>query len=66
MPGVRYILRWDDPEVMKSEIIGKTAGIFGIDRALGGAAPHGRGTGRRRNSGGYRTDCRRGAFTARY
>ena len=34
LPGVRYILRWDDPEVMKSEIIGKTAGFFGIDRAL--------------------------------
>ncbi len=38
LPGVRYILRWDDPEVMKSEIIGKVAGFFGVDRALGDAA----------------------------
>jgi len=29
LPGVRYILRYDDPEVMKAEIIGKTAIFFG-------------------------------------
>ncbi len=38
LPGVRYVLRFDDPEVLKAEIIGKTAGFFGIDRPLPAAA----------------------------
>lgn len=37
-PGVRYVLRYDDPEVMKAEIIGKVAGFFGLDRPLSDAA----------------------------
>jgi len=38
LPGVRYILRYDDPEVQKAEIIGKTAGFFGLDRPLSDSA----------------------------
>ncbi|MCX6007716.1 MAG: molybdopterin-dependent oxidoreductase, partial [Chloroflexi bacterium] len=38
LPGVRYILRWDDPEVMKADIIGRVAGFFGLDKPLPGAA----------------------------
>lgn len=34
LPGVRQVLRYDDPEVMKAEIIGKVAGFFGLDRPL--------------------------------
>jgi len=38
LPGVRQVLRYDDPEVMKAEIIGKVAGFFGLDRPLSDAA----------------------------
>jgi len=38
LPGVRYVLRYDDPEVMKADIIGRVAGFFGLDQPLPGAA----------------------------
>ena len=39
LPGVRYVLRYDDPEVRKAEIVGKTAVFFGdLDRPLSGVA----------------------------
>jgi len=39
LPGVRYVLRYDDPEVMKGEIVGKTAVFFGaLDKPLSGVA----------------------------
>jgi len=38
LPGVRYVLRYDDPEVVKGEIMGKTAGFFDYDRPLSGVA----------------------------
>ena len=38
LPGVRYVLRFDDSEVQKAEIIGKVAGFFGLDRPLSGVA----------------------------
>ena len=34
LPGVRYVLRYDDPEVLETEIIGRAAGFFGNDRPL--------------------------------
>jgi CO/xanthine dehydrogenase Mo-binding subunit len=38
LPGVRYVLRYDDPDVAKAEIIGKVAGFFGVDKPLSDAA----------------------------
>jgi len=38
LAGVRNVLRFDDPEVGKEEIIGKVAGFFGSDSPLSGVA----------------------------
>ena len=38
LPGVRYVLRYDDPECQKAEIIGKVAPMFGVDKPLSGVA----------------------------
>jgi xanthine dehydrogenase molybdenum-binding subunit len=38
LPGVRYVLRYDDPDCLKAEIIGKTAGFLWFDRPLVGVA----------------------------
>jgi len=38
LPGVRCILRYDDPELPESENFGKVAGFFGNDRPLDGVA----------------------------
>jgi xanthine dehydrogenase molybdenum-binding subunit len=38
LPGVRYVLRYDDPEITNVDIIGKVVEMFGVDRPLTGVA----------------------------
>jgi xanthine dehydrogenase molybdenum-binding subunit len=38
LPGVRYVLRYDDPEVMEAVIIGKVTEFFGVEKPLSGVA----------------------------
>ncbi|MDD5399250.1 MAG: xanthine dehydrogenase family protein molybdopterin-binding subunit [Dehalococcoidia bacterium] len=38
LPGVRYVLRYDDPEMPEAANIGQMAGFFGTDKPLPGVA----------------------------